>query len=189
MVLCRQIKKCCLLEKTTTKIPGWAVWGSILSSSVPNDHFSLSQEAAQSPDTFLFPLLCVPPCLSIAWAVSIPVSGGPSSSEACGNMFSCPFPPEHRAEGEEDLGSLLHVRSSFPQDLLSWFTSLFLFWGRISASVSKDKIKKQRDMSKSSTGWGGGNDTGLMVDALLWRSGICLLPEIKLYISVLTREN
>lgn len=65
---------------------------------------------------------------SILCAVSIPVSGGPSSSEAFRNMFSCPF-SFHQAEGQEDnnLCSLLHVRSSFLKDLLSWFTSLFLF--------------------------------------------------------------
>lgn len=37
------------------------------------------------------------------------------------------------------------VRSSFLQDLLLWFTSLFLFWGRISASVSKHRRKEKKN--------------------------------------------
>lgn len=100
-------KNAVCLEKNKKKpqtIPGWAVWRSILGRSVPNDLFSHSQEAAQSPDTFLFfllllLLLLIPSWLSIAWVVSIPDSGGRSQSEADRNLFGCPCPPETSSRG------------------------------------------------------------------------------------------
>lgn len=102
------------------------------------------------------------------------IQAGAPSLRLTGPFFRCPCPPQRRAVGEEHLCSLLRVWSSFLQDLLSWFTSLFLFWGRISASVSKHKRKekKQHVKTSSSSRWVRRNNTVLMVDVLPWCSGI-----------------
>lgn len=67
--------------------------------SLKRRHFAQSRSSSESgpvpssppPRSFALVTHCSSHLQSILWAVTIPVSGGPSSSEAFRKMFSCPF--------------------------------------------------------------------------------------------------
>lgn len=152
--------KCCLLRKNNSRLS--SRWESILFSSVWNDCFQTVKKQLRV-NVFLLLLLLLLLLLvpsshprSIFWAVSIiPVSAGPSSSEAFRNMLSCPF--SFHLNVKQRVWKTTTPVPFFMYDssrTSSRGSLLFLFWGRISASVPNKKGKG----TMSKTSFHSGND-------------------------------
>lgn len=130
------------------KNPGWAlvVKNLILFSSVWNDLFSYSQGAAQSLDMFL--LLLIPSRVSpVTRRISSPSSGPLVFQFQAGRLLLRPSGicsaarsfftwTSRRGSGRQQplFPSSCTIPFSPGTSSPSRFTSLFLFWGRISAS-------------------------------------------------------
>lgn len=146
MVLCRQIKKCFLLEKN----PKDSRWSSLkMNFAALSPKWPLFTQSGSSSEPRHIPR---PPPSSTPLRSAVLVhrlglvfqfqAGAPRLRPA-GICSAARFHLNVAQRARKtSVPFFMYDPRSF-QDLLLWFTSLFLFWGRISASKDNKKIKKQ----------------------------------------------